>query len=111
MQLNNYIYVAAAVVLLALVLSVGNLLRGARKPDLSQQTQTVELGDEQVGVLLEGDVLDPLVTRFAGARSINPFNLQEELAGREMQLPLPPPPPLTPPTVPMLPLEGEWGDR
>ncbi|TVR43095.1 MAG: hypothetical protein EA402_10225 [Planctomycetota bacterium] len=108
--MNPYLIVSGILLLLALALGLGNLMRGARNPDLRNDVQTVILGEREAGVLEAATVLDPMIPALSAGRTINPFTLREETATRALGiLPMPPPPPLNPPSLPLLPLANEWG--
>ena len=112
MQLNTYVYVSAALVLLALILATGNIISSARSHDLSNDVQTVRLSDDQLAVVQAEAVFDFAYPELSRERQVNPFTLEDEVAIRGLaNLPMPPPPKLRIPMPPMLPLPGEWGGK
>ncbi|TVR15458.1 MAG: hypothetical protein EA401_02715 [Planctomycetota bacterium] len=116
MRMNGYLIVAGVVLLVAVLLGWRSLIYGARNPDLSQRVHMVEQKQWLQPVLSADEVLAPLVADVHDLRTINPFDLQDQLSTRELRaLPPPPPPPLDSPKPMMLPLPvevtGEGGSR
>ena len=109
MQLNKYVYISGGLIVLALFLSLGKIISGARGYDISNDVQTVNIGENDLKVIQAEAVFDFAYPELGTSRDVNPFTLEDEVSTRELgSLPTPPPPKLNTPLPPMLPLPGEW---
>ena len=98
---------AAAIVLIALALSLGPLTSGAGDHDTPMTDLKVAVGAAERAVTPASAALAPLVPAYAARADGNPFVLRDRTVTRAARIPFPPPPPLTPQDPVVLPLPPE----
>jgi hypothetical protein len=102
-KLTPHLYVAAVIVVVALVLGVSPLLTGAGSYRIDSTEQKV-VNVQYQDIVPAATAIEPLNAELSAGPDGNPFTLRKAGTQHNVKIPLPPAPPLQVPAPPVLPI-------